>query len=848
VVGADGKEIVQTLPFHLGGRHTPRFDESSIAIELQYRGELTQKVLASLKRDQGFQDNQYIYASSLNNSRYGNWPLFPDAQLEALLEVATLLAREYHIMDVVTAEEIAERSLQPGPAFPILQFREAMLRRNLLHAGRRSLVLQETTRDVELLGQPENPGSLLPRIPEGTPVLIVNEWFDWYLIAVMARVRQNPWLTGWVKKEAVKVSTDFIPVVDDNHFLITTEGRRFQQIPPHPNGYQRRLLMEQPHAPRFIIMHYTTGTRMESTINHFKDPGSGVSTHLLIGRDGRVVQFLPFNRIAHHAGLSWWEQIRHLNPLSIGIELDNAGRLRRGKDASGRDIWMSRKVPIPDEHVLLAPHWKNLKRLAAWETFPDVQLEVAFKIVKALTARYPSIQEILGHDDVNLLNREDPGPLFPMSEWRKKLFGRTRPVIKPFYLTGQTRLISNLGGLPPNDSTRLHQPGLLPGEAEVVISGKFDPMSIWTKVTVKQAKKTPTLKGKVGWVRTNSLVFIQAKGQKGGRKMGKDKQRGKKGKKNKPNKPEKTDVKVQVRTKNAQNFFKVGGGEPTPALPFGPFEPGTQVRKQEARGLWTLVVVMDVLNGQTGFEGWVPSNLLSEKRIQKSRALLVASRAGVPLWQHKDDQALRSKAPDRPHVADPAVFMMHESRVEITKQWQFFIRAINYGMKLHHVSQLFGYKKAFTNRHKNDLRADHLQGLNLDRKNPEFDKVRTCALSVMTGTVSGDHLLVQMMNGSEPPPLKPGRTYPERVEEIDPDAYAFTPWTHRHLFFAANITKRGGRKISPFPHGAVYDWTNDGRIYSWMPHVAPAGVKVRYPLSNLVRLEPAAPIPSPYKP
>lgn len=74
----------------------------------------------------------------------------------------------------------------------------------------------------------------------------------------------------------------------------------------------------------------------------------------------------------------------------------------------------------------------------------------------------------------------------------------------------------------------------------------------------------------------------------------------------------------------------------------------------------------------------------------------------VPLWQHRDDHGvfndLRACAPC------PAVFTLHESRVTITKQWQFYIRAINSGMLLKHVTALFGPTKAFTNRPVRDTR------------------------------------------------------------------------------------------------------------------------------------------------
>lgn len=215
----------------------------------------------------------------------------------------------------------------------------------------------------------------------------------------------------------------------------------------------------------------------------------------------------------------------------------------------------------------------------------------------------------------------------------------------------------------------------------------------------------------------------------------------------------------------------------------------------------------------------------------------------IPLWQHKDDMGVFG-AP-RECAPCPAVFPLQDTRVAITKQWQFFIRAINYGMRLQHVVALLGPKKAFTNRDPSDLRADYLKGENLDRPDPEFDKVRTCSLSVMTGTVSNGELIVAMLDGLQPPPLKEGRNYPESVQDINPDDYLFTPWMHRHLFFAANITKPNGKTV-PFANGAVYDWTGDRRPYSWMPHVS--RLEVPYALSNLMELPARTPIPSPYNP
>ncbi len=125
----------------------------------------------------------------------------------------------------------------------------------------------------------------------------------------------------------------------------------------------------------------------------------------------------------------------------------------------------------------------------------------------------------------------------------------------------------------------------------------------------------------------------------------------------------------------------------------------------------------------------------------------------------------------------------------------------------------------------------------------------------MTGTVAGDaglstgSLTVKMMDGNGPPPLKPGKQYPMSVGQINPDDYLYHPRTHRHLFFAANISSWDDEnkvlRTVPFPNGAVYAYTGDGKPYTWMPHVS--RFVINYPLSKLKKLPPGAETPSPYK-
>jgi N-acetylmuramoyl-L-alanine amidase len=604
IVGRDGRVIWQTLSFDKLAKHlffagAGKYDNKTIAIELEYPGELTRGTLPL---------DQYIRASPLNNSRYGNWPLYPKEQLDTLLRIVTTLASHYKITDVLGYEEIADHRKDPGPAFPIHQFREK-LRRKLPKENKRFVVLQEMEKTVRLLGQPptsqgEYASSYISNteVPEGTPVSVINEMYDWYLISVIANVGGNSWLTGWVKKDAVRVKSDYDFAINKEHTLLG-DGRRFQFIEPHRNGYTIRKQSDQPEDKpedkpekkiKYIILHFTTGLKMESTISHFKDPGSGVSTHLLIGRDGRVVQFLPFDRIAHHCGYSWWEGDEDINQSSIGIELDNAGLL-----SSVGDKWYSKKMEIPKKLVKRKWYWKisdkpkNEEEYPGWEDFPDVQKSVALSIVKAIKARYPNIKEILGHDDVNISNRYDPGPCFPMSDFRMALFGREEPDYMKYKIKDpeSAKFYHNFQGSPPNVEKNRDESFRLPPNASVRVIRQNENMALISVVKSKE----PSLDGKRGWVLKKYLATPS------GATRGKRHRRDEAG-----------DKKFEMKraTRPQVILFAKGDATPTPRM-----EETLKVRRetdqkdryarvQKTKGEWALVVVLPT-ETQKGFEGWI---------------------------------------------------------------------------------------------------------------------------------------------------------------------------------------------------------------------------------------------------
>lgn len=100
-----------------------------------------------------------------------------------------------------------------------------------------------------------------------------------------------------------------------------------------------------------------------------------VSAHLLIKRSGDVIQFVPFDKRAWHAGESNFAGCENCNDFSIGIELEGSNNL-------------------------------------AYET---VQYQVLKTTLKQLKSHY-LITAIVGHSDIAPNRKTDPGKVF---DWSK---------------------------------------------------------------------------------------------------------------------------------------------------------------------------------------------------------------------------------------------------------------------------------------------------------------------------------------------------------------------------------------------------------------------------------------------
>ena len=124
-----------------------------------------------------------------------------------------------------------------------------------------------------------------------------------------------------------------------------------------------------------------TNTLDPNTHPYFAEIASlKVSAHLLIDRGGVVIQFVPFDQRAWHAGVSAFAGRPACNDFSIGIELE------------GTDT----------------------------DPYTHLQYECLVKTTQCLIAEYPALssERVAGHSDIAPDRKTDPGPAFDWARFK----------------------------------------------------------------------------------------------------------------------------------------------------------------------------------------------------------------------------------------------------------------------------------------------------------------------------------------------------------------------------------------------------------------------------------------------
>ena len=159
--------------------------------------------------------------------------------------------------------------------------------------------------------------------------------------------------------------------------------------------YSELLAARAPDAIDTVVIHCTELPDLATARAYGErvlyDSGTGNSGHYYIDRDGRIEEYVPPARSAHHT--------RGWNARSIGIELVNTGRF---------------------------PDWLDSRRQAMDEPYTDAQIAALTDLLQWLRRGIPSLAQVAGHEDldrdeveasddpaVKVRRKRDPEPLFP---------------------------------------------------------------------------------------------------------------------------------------------------------------------------------------------------------------------------------------------------------------------------------------------------------------------------------------------------------------------------------------------------------------------------------------------------
>ncbi len=102
-----------------------------------------------------------------------------------------------------------------------------------------------------------------------------------------------------------------------------------------PNFTDRKKPIE------YIIVHYTE-MPFNLALNRLIDKEAEVSSHYLIKEDGEIFRLVADDKIAWHAGKSFWKGQSALNQNSIGIELDNLGNNKFSREQINSCLTLSK--------------------------------------------------------------------------------------------------------------------------------------------------------------------------------------------------------------------------------------------------------------------------------------------------------------------------------------------------------------------------------------------------------------------------------------------------------------------------------------------------------------------------
>ncbi|WP_035690704.1 N-acetylmuramoyl-L-alanine amidase [Bradyrhizobium elkanii] len=172
--------------------------------------------------------------------------------------------------------------------------------------------------------------------------------------------------------------------------------------------------------PRFIVIHDTaSGLKDDGDISWLTNPKAKVSAHVVVSRDGKITQLVPFNVVAWHAGQSQWKGLKFMNSYAVGIEIDNPGKLQKVSDGVYKNdivtIDTNKNPSLKVEYAKTTAHGAGY-----WLHYTDAQIAAVKDLCHAICDAF-EIEDILTHWMISPGRKIDTNPLYPLEALRKSV-------------------------------------------------------------------------------------------------------------------------------------------------------------------------------------------------------------------------------------------------------------------------------------------------------------------------------------------------------------------------------------------------------------------------------------------
>ena len=195
-----------------------------------------------------------------------------------------------------------------------------------------------------------------------------------------------------------------------NHKLVGSKVKPFEQTAKTSGKYA-------PGALDTVIIHYTASPSFRSAYNTLMNPRIKASAHILIDTDGTILQMADFETITWHAGRSSYKDRSGFNKYSIGIEIVNSGPIKM-KNGEFFDVYNIKK---PADQVMEGKHRNRPIISKYWHKYTPEQVAATEELCRLLVDKY-GIKFILGHEEISVGRKFDPGPAFPLDQMRERVF------------------------------------------------------------------------------------------------------------------------------------------------------------------------------------------------------------------------------------------------------------------------------------------------------------------------------------------------------------------------------------------------------------------------------------------